>query len=171
MDFILSRDMNFSLRSDTIVLRLLLGVCALALLPACSGRPKNVAKKVTGTVTLDGKPLADARITFAPTNGSPSSGHTDAEGKYNLIWSAQGGRTIEGAQIGEHGVTISTLQFGDPSTKPPKPEVPEKVPYKYRTESGQLKATVKAGANEIDFKLEPGPVEPPQAKGKTKGKK
>jgi len=138
----------------------------------CSDQPKNVARKVSGKVTLGGQPLPDADISFAPSKGSPSIGGTDAEGKYNLIWGNVRGRVIEGAQVGEHTVLITTFRAGDPNAKPPRPEVPEKVPYKYRQEGGQLKATVKAGANVIDFALEDGPTEAPQAKGKgkTKGK-
>ena len=61
-----------------------------------------------------------------------------------------------------------------PPTTPPKPEVPEKVPLKYRDPESKelLKAEVKGGSNTIDFALETGPIEPPQAKGdKGKAKK
>ena len=152
-------------------LPLAVGCSLIVVLCGCSGRPKNVARKVTGKVTLAGQPLAGATITFTPSDGSPSFGVTDAEGKYNLVWSAQRGKRIDGAQIGDHSVTISTFQFGDPTAKPPKAEVPEKVPFKYREGPDKLKATVKPGANEINFDLEAGPVEPPKPKGKTKGKK
>lgn len=148
-------------------------VCAFVALGGCSGRPKNIAKKVSGVVTVGGKPLPEAIVTFTPKEGSPSIGRTDAEGKYNLIWSQQGKRVIEGAQIGEHMVTIRTFQFGDTTAKPPKPEIPEKVPFKYRQEGGFPKASVVAGINTIDFQLEDGPVEAPapaKGKGKTKGK-
>ncbi len=162
--------MTFTFNSRRAVLHFCCVLCALVSIAGCSGRPKTVAKKVSGTVTLGGQPLPNAMVTFAPTNGTPSIGRTDAEGKYNLVWTQQGRRIIEGAQIGDHIVMIRTLEFGDPNAKPPKPEIPEKVPYKYRTEAGQLKATVKAGVNTIDFPLEAGPVEPPPpAKGK-KGK-
>lgn len=145
-------------------------VGALVMATGCSGHPKNVAKKVSGTVTIGGQPLARAKVVFAPTEGKVSIGETDAAGKYNLIWSFAKGRAIEGAIIGEHNVTISTFQLGNPTAKTPIPDTPEKVPHKYRTEAGQLKATVKAGANTIDFTLEAGPVDPPApAKGK-KGK-
>jgi hypothetical protein len=143
--------------------------CAVCFASGCSGRPKNVSKKVSGTVTVGGQPLPNAVVTFTPADGSPSIGRTDAEGKYNLVWSQQRGRAIEGAQIGEHTVTIRTFQFGDPTAKPPKPEIPEKVPLKYRQEGGFPKATVTAGANTIDFQLEAGPVDAPApAKGKSK---
>jgi hypothetical protein len=143
--------------------------CAAMLVVGCSGRPRNFAKKVTGKVTLGGQPLAGALVTFTPVDGgSPSFGRTDENGQYNLIWAQVRGRKIEGAQIGEHIVTITTYQEGDPDADPPVPAVPEKVPLKYRQQDGQLKATVQKGTNNIDFNLEPGPVEAPQPKGKAR---
>lgn len=142
---------------------------ALLVVVGCSSRPRNVSKKVTGKVTVGGQPLANALVTFTPADGSPSFGRTDAEGNYSLIWASQGGRPIEGAQIGEHTVMITTFRPGDPSAKPARAETPEKVPYRYREESGVLKVTVKPGANVIDLTMEAGPTEAPQPKGK-KGK-
>lgn len=128
---------------------------------------KNKLGRVSGTVTLGGAPLPDALVMFSGIQGgSPSAGRTDSSGKYSLVFS----RNINGAEVGSHTVTISTYQ---PATEdPPKPEVPEKVPLKYRDPDSKelLKAEVKGGSNTIDFKLEPGPVEQPKpAKGKTKG--
>ena len=135
-------------------------VGALVFLAGCSGRPKNVARSVTGKVTLGGQPLAKARIKFTPLEGgSPSMGMTDESGNYTLIWAFSRGRKITGAQIGEHVVDISTMEQGKG----------EKVPYKYRDKE-PLKATVKAGSNSIDFDLEPGPVEPPPPPKAKKGK-
>ncbi|HEY2411384.1 MAG TPA: hypothetical protein VGI40_04045 [Pirellulaceae bacterium] len=161
--------MNFASRHWSVVLVWCLATCVLVTGGGCSNRPRNVAKKVSGKVTVGGQPLANALVTFTPANGSPSFGRTDAEGNYNLVWSSQRGRSIEGAQIGEDTVTITTFQPGDPTAKPARAEVPEKVPYKYRQEGGYPKATVKPGANVIDFALDAGPTEAPQPKGK-KGK-
>jgi hypothetical protein len=106
---------------------------------------------------------------FMPVeSGSSSAGRTNEAGEYTLVWAQQRGRSIEGAQIGEHTVRISTYVDAMPSAKPPRTGSAEKVPYKYRTDA-QPTATVKAGANVIDFALEAGPVEPP-AKGKGKKK-
>src|SRR6476661_11055217 len=157
--------MNF-VQSRTAIACLCCLVASVLTTAGCSGRPRNVAKKVSGTVTLGGQPLVGAKIAFAPDKGNASFGVTDAEGKYNLYWSQARGRAVEGAIIGEHTVTISTFQPGDPTAKTPRPDIPEKVPYKYRAEGGFPKATVKPGANVIDFTLEAGPVEPPQPKGK-----
>jgi hypothetical protein len=145
-----------------------LSICfvSLLVLSGCSRRPKNVAP-VTGKVTLGGQPLAGAMITFAPTTpGSSSIAKTNENGEYTLQY-AHG---IQGALIGDHVVSITTRQEGDPGAKPPVPDVPEKVPYVYRSGAQQLKATVNAGPNTIDFDLKPGPAEPPQPKGKRRGR-
>jgi hypothetical protein len=119
--------------------------------------------KVTGKVTLAGAPLADALVTFNPVDGgSPSAGRTSSDGSYSLEFS----RKMQGAMVGEHTVTISTLQPA--LEEPPTPEVPEKVPFKYREPESTLKATVKSGSNKIDFALENGPIEPPVSKTKKK---
>jgi len=134
----------------------------------CSGRPKNFANKVTGKVTLGGQPLAGAMVMFTPIeDGTPSAGRTNEAGEYNLVWAQQRRRTIEGAQIGEHSVKISTFVDAVPSLK--RAGVAEKVPFKYRVDAPP-KVTVKAGANVIDIPLEAGPVDAPVAKGKGKKK-
>ncbi|MDA7994250.1 MAG: carboxypeptidase-like regulatory domain-containing protein, partial [Pirellulales bacterium] len=52
----------------------------------CSNNPANYPEvaDVVGTVTLDGKPLEGASITFAPQSGRSSSGVTDSSGRYSL---------------------------------------------------------------------------------------
>jgi hypothetical protein len=108
--------------------------------------------------------LADAVVTFSPVApGSPSSGKTDSDGKYILVYV----RKVKGVETGEHIITISTFQEGDPDAG--TTDVPEKVPLKYRN-PGELKKTVNRGSNTIDFDLEPGPVEEPKPE-KGKGKK
>lgn len=60
---------------------------------------------VSGTVSLNGAPLADASITFSPlTNGIPAAiGRTDAQGNYVLTtYEAQ-----DGAAAGEFKVLVS----------------------------------------------------------------
>ncbi len=148
----------------------LLAVLLSLLAVGCSGRPKNVARRVTGKITLGGQPLANALVQFMPTaeKGSPSFGVTDETGTYTLVWSQKRGSKIEGAQIGDHVVRITTFVEPDPSAEPPITGSAEKVPYKYRVEGGYPKVTVNKGSNTIDIALDPGPVEPPQPK--TKGR-
>ena len=68
----------------------LLSVAWLALVAGCGGQEYPLAP-VAGSVTLDGKPLANIHVTFLPQakgksrNAGPAScGVTDAEGRFIL---------------------------------------------------------------------------------------
>jgi hypothetical protein len=80
-------------------------VCA-ALLPAAV-RAEPPAK-VSGTVTLDGKPLAGATVTFEPVEkgGKKATGKTDENGAYVLTTSKAG----DGALPGKYKVTVSVIR-------------------------------------------------------------
>lgn len=124
---------------------LALGALAVA---GCGGGPK--LGKVYGTVTLDGQPLPNAKVTFQPTfeGGSPSDAVTNENGEYVLKF-LEG---KEGALVGEHQVRISTYRQLS-STDPGGPgEVPERVPAKYNTET-ELTKEVTKGSQEISFAL------------------
>lgn|GEM_PF-586488 len=124
----------------------------LTVLAGCWG-PANVGR-VSGKVTFNGQPLADAMITFSPTQpgGSSSIGRTDSDGNYSLMYAAG----VQGAQQGENMVRITTYSA--------RPAVPEKVPTKYNSKT-ELKREVKSGHNTFDFALEPGPVVQPTDEG------
>ena len=123
---------------------ILVAVCLLA--AGCGQRGPELAK-VTGLVTLDGKPLSGARITFQPADGSPSSAVADVAGRYELMYTAD----KPGAMIGKHTVTITTRghQIDDQGNEV---EISERVPARYNLQS-ELSAVVVAGPNEIDFRL------------------
>jgi hypothetical protein len=107
--------------------------------------------RVTGTVTLDGKPVPDATITFEPqgVNAGTSIGRTDATGKYELYYS----RDSKGAAQGEHLVRINTFQdAGEDSGQ--KLQL-ESIPAKYNVRS-ELKVNVKGGTQVHDFALKSG---------------
>jgi len=60
-------------------------VATLLLLGTLGCGGKN--HKVEGIVTLDGKPLASATVTFLPEDedGIPATGHTGEDGKFRLV--------------------------------------------------------------------------------------
>ncbi|MBA3313370.1 MAG: carboxypeptidase-like regulatory domain-containing protein [Planctomycetota bacterium] len=125
--------------------------CLLLLSLAGCGSDGPELSEVTGTVTLDGKPLQGAILTFIPEapGASTSYGITDAEGNYSLMYS----RDKSGAMIGTHKVEIATekLTADDMADGQPVPKyVP--IPKKYK-EPGALTADVKSGDNDIDFEL------------------
>jgi hypothetical protein len=107
---------------------------------------------VSGTVTLDGKPVPQVNITFVPETqgGSPSFGSTDANGKYTLLFS----QDRAGAMLGKHRVEIEAQEpevgdDGEPIA-PAAEVVP--IPVKF-SQPGALSAEVKSGNNTIDFPL------------------
>jgi len=66
-------------------------------------RPAQV--KTTGTVTLDGEPVAQASLMFIPDSGRPASGTTNESGAFEL--SSYGGN--DGLPAGNYRVTVTKL--------------------------------------------------------------
>ncbi len=99
--------------------------------------------QVSGQVTLDGKPLSEARVIFRPSHGRMSQAITGEGGQFELYY------TIDraGALLGNHRVTISTSEPISPSEV-----TPELVPEEYNVKS-TLTAVVKGGENTLDFDL------------------
>ena len=69
---------------------------------------------VTGTITMDGKPIADATIAFVPMGGESdgrktASGRTDAQGMYALTTFAKD----DGALAGEYGIKVEKYEGGN----------------------------------------------------------
>ena len=62
---------------------------------------------VTGVVTLDGKPVEGALVTFSPVGGRTSSGRTGQDGSYALLYK----KNVQGAILGEHRVSITKLFY------------------------------------------------------------
>lgn len=80
--------------------------------PGCGAKFPLVP--VTGTVMLDGQPLAGAFVIFAPVEPSPGSlrvatGMTDANGRFTLRTNYEPRWTGMGAVPGTHRVTISKV--------------------------------------------------------------
>ncbi|MEX1223311.1 MAG: carboxypeptidase-like regulatory domain-containing protein [Pirellulales bacterium] len=126
------------------------------LLAGCGGDSFDVAP-VSGTVTLDGQPLPEARVAFEPIApagellaGPGSHGKTDAAGRYTL-------ETLEGrrgAVIGRHRVTISTAVAAPPGSANEFKSIEERVPQRYLDGGEPLEFTVPAGGTEAaDFSL------------------
>jgi hypothetical protein len=101
---------------------------------------------VTGTVTLDGKPLPNVWVGFAPTTGRSSMGLTDKDGHYKLDYLYD----TPGAKVGQHTVTITTPQEDESGGL--VPNFKELVPAQYNTKT-TLTAVVESGENKIDFQL------------------
>ncbi|MEX0793189.1 MAG: carboxypeptidase-like regulatory domain-containing protein [Pirellulaceae bacterium] len=120
-------------------------------LVAICGCADNSIGKVHGTVTLDGKPVGEAMVLFEPQkSGRPALAVTDAEGNYQLMFSATG----EGASVGTYLVRITTGQDQvlEDGGGVAVPAVNERVPKEYNSASTQ-EVTVESGSNQIDFHI------------------
>jgi hypothetical protein len=135
-------------------------VCSLFLILAAGcGGTKNAP--VSGKVTLNGQPLANAMVTFQPIAkegsveaGPGSSGTTDAEGRFSLKMATG----ASGAVVGKHRVMISQIvNKTDPSddARPKRggPPQMEKLPARYNSESQETFDVPSGGTDKADFAL------------------
>lgn len=126
-------------------------VSLTALVGCGTGKPDVPLGAVSGRVTFDGEPLADALVAFEPANGRPSFGRTDSNGVYRLEYRGK----PWGAVIGRHTVRITTSRLLNPEEEQQgaEPEIaPEIIPQQYNRAS-TLTATVVEGENAIHFDL------------------
>jgi hypothetical protein len=134
--------------------RLLLGFALVLGLGCGSGK----FAPVSGTVTMNGKPLAGALVIFSPIAkegsidaGPGSSGKTNDKGEYTLA--SDTGRT--GAIVGKHRVSVSLMNRGtgesDDRRRPG--QLVNQVPVQY---NGKTELTYKVpagGTDKADFAL------------------
>lgn len=140
-------------------LMLMAAVFSLAFV-GCNSDPYRVAP-VSGTVTLDGKPVAQCAVMFQPTSennpnpGPGSFGITDADGRYTLKLV---GKETPGGVVGKHKVRFDPYsdEPADPtSDRPfrPKKAMP-KIPPKYNQPEALFDFDVPPkGSTSADFAL------------------
>jgi hypothetical protein len=126
-----------------IQVRQFLGLVLVVLTVGCGTTGPEVAS-VSGTITLDGKPLENATVTFQPVSGRPSFGTTDKDGKYEMGYTLQ----RSGVMLGKNSVYIRTRMENESGQVVQK----EFLPAKYHDRS-ELTAEVEKKANVIDFQL------------------
>jgi hypothetical protein len=129
------------------IARLFAFAAVTCILVGCQGGAK--VAPVSGVVTLDGKPLANAHIVFQPM---ASGGKTDAgTGSYALT-DTNGAYTLrladndqQGAVIGKHRVEINLKVESDDRANPQRPP-PKVLPAKYNRNT-ELQFEVKPGGS------------------------
>lgn len=132
------------------------GVIAVMFLVGCGGGPGDglTLGRVEGVVTLDGEPLPNAHVAFAPigSEGATSLAKTDEAGHYDLRYK----RDMMGAVVGKHSVRIWTIEDEgdqiDEATGLPIPRPKEIVPKKYNEET-ELVETVEETNQTVNFDL------------------
>ena len=125
-------------------------------LAGCGGSDGFQLAPVSGTITLDGQPLAGATVSFQPAGGGatvgPGSGAvTDASGKYELKTAEAKPRS--GAAVGAHVVRITGVQEQrDAGDDTQRPMAKDPVPPKYR-DPGLTFEVPSGGTDKADFQL------------------
>lgn len=134
-------------------------VAACVLFTGCGGGPPT--EHVSGKITYNGTPVADAQVGFVPDGGDesvkPARGQTDANGEYTLRTYVNPGQDVSGAMVGRYKVTVvkglsqkQVIEYDDLNNQT------DQLPAAYADATKTtLDAEVTAsGANEFDFTLE-----------------
>jgi hypothetical protein len=88
----------------TVALPILFAGLVLVGGPGCDNGPKVVP--VSGTVTLDGKPVAFGSIRFIPDSGRTGFSTLDKDGKFNLMTDDR-----VGCPVGRHNVEVDSVEM------------------------------------------------------------
>ena len=127
---------------------------AIFLAAGCGG-PKIAP--VSGKVTMDGKPLANANVNFQPIGqgnvhpGPGSHSKADKNGEYTLEY-IEGG---QGALVSKHRVEISAIADdgkGDPEDNRRR-AAPDRVPPQFNVKSQLTCDAPPGGKNDANFAL------------------
>jgi len=124
----------------------LLAIALFVLLAGCSG---NRTAQVTGTVSVDGRPLEKGSISFIPADGKgATAGSEIKDGKYTVSKVSPGTVMV---QIRYPKVTGKTKLYDTPDS-PTRDTLTEGLPKKYN-DNTELRFDVQPGKNEKDWEL------------------
>jgi hypothetical protein len=141
----------------TKMIRQRIRLCALLMIGSwafagCSGEPNVPIGTLSGTVTLDGKPVPEATINFIKPSGFAASTEIK-DGAYEIADSQYGG----GLPAGDYLVSIAPVvtMEADPLAKSKtKSPLEAKIPVKYRDPgTSGLTAEVSEEATKANFRL------------------
>ncbi len=116
--------MRLKLFSPILVPLLLLAVAG------CGGSEQAETRKISGTVSLDGRPLTRGHVLFVPDSGRAANGEIQSDGSYVLRTYG----SADGAVLGTHRVAVVCREEAPPTKdlgiEPPRPG-PSLIPEHY----------------------------------------
>lgn len=142
-------------------IRLLSLALASVAFAGCFGVSTDYSKvdiaEVSGTVTLDGKPLSGVTILFEAPDRTTAFGTTDANGGYTLQFNTERSGVTPGPKVvrvrgGGFGEEADAAEDSDEEGASPAPVASAGVPPCYNRDS-KLKATVASGSQTMNFDL------------------
>jgi hypothetical protein len=123
--------------------------------PGCSGSGDELPREsVSGTVTLDGEPLAEGMIQFSPSSGAPVGGGSRIQdGRFSIPRET-------GLIPGTYQVTINAA--APTGAEPTKVAAPKKaprlakelIPPKYNSQSKLTAEIKKGGTHDLKYELQ-----------------
>jgi hypothetical protein len=127
----------------------------VCLVSGCNRSPYELAP-VSGLVTIDGHPLSDAKVMFAPIargnnrdSGKPAFGQLVTDGSFTLTTYNEG----DGAIVGEHWVTIIRTNEKREVTSTPVTNSPSSIPQFDRMAVPRKVNILANQENHIDLRL------------------
>jgi hypothetical protein len=144
-----------AVRTENGILRAALG-CVVLALAGCAGDPYSELGlvQVSGKVTLDGRPLANAKVAFEGEDKGSSIGITDSAGNYTLNYDSERAGVKPGPKIVR--ITLADAEVEGGGVSEGAEAKKESIPARYNTQS-ELKADVSASKRTFDFELKSGP--------------
>ncbi|MEM7455789.1 MAG: hypothetical protein AAF456_15660 [Planctomycetota bacterium] len=130
-------------------------VVLLLFVAGCGGEAVPELATVSGTITMNGEPLDQVKVTFMPDaergNGGRSSyGETDENGRYTLTYQLPG-EPQEGAAVGWHKVCLRDL-IPTRARDEGGQQIPRRISGNYsNAPKTPLEFEVKAGDQVIDI--------------------
>jgi len=107
---------------------------------------------VSGTLTYKGKPVTNAYVHFMPEHGRPSSGETDANGRFTLTYDPK----TKGAQRGKHKVFVMYNTVAEPMQPGAVPGAAPKLSSeqkeffnKYGNEKSKVEVTIEKETSDL----------------------
>ncbi len=145
-------------RRSVVALIALIALIAMMVIAATVGCGRADMGRVSGLVTFEGKPVADAVVSFRPQNRPMAFGRTDAAGRFTLNTYSKGDGVVKGVnRVSIEPWTPAPETFPEPGQDPrpwKEPERPD-IPKKYRQEetSGLTVEVIAGKRNEFTFEL------------------